>query len=127
MSFFHWQLSTRGLFLSAGPHKQIAQTLTVNEFYKPIEKDSSEKEDETGAKHLEPPHLEPDENGKYPANLHLNDNIEKALRAFNKSGEEKLPVIIDKHNTQILGHATHLDALNAYNKSLIHAHEEEHK
>ncbi len=120
MSFFHWQLSTRGLFLAAGPHKQIAKTLTVNEFYTPLEttKETSEEE---------PPHLQPDENGKYPASLHLTDNIEKALRAFNQSGEEKLPIIIDKHNTQILGHATHLDALNAYNKSLIHAHEEEHK
>ena len=117
MSFFHWQLTTRGLFLSAGPHKQIAQTLTVDEFYKPIE----EKHE------TESTHLEPDENGKYPHNLHLNDSIEIALRKFDQSGKEKLPVIIDKHNHQILGHATHLAALNAYNKSLIHAHEEEHK
>lgn len=124
MSFFHWQLSTRGLFLFAGPHKQIAQTLTVDEFYKPIEEneESSEENRET-----EPTQLEPDEDGKYPANLHLKDSIEIALRKFDQSGKEKLPVIIDKHNHQILGHATHLAALNAYNKSLIHAHEEEHK
>ena len=128
MSFFHWQLSTRGLFLAAGPHKQIAQTLTVSEFYKPLEEDKKKgEEDKTEHPQPEPPHLEPDENGKYPANLHLNDSIEIALRKFDQSGEENLPVIIDKHNTQILGHATHLDALNAYNKSLIHAHEEEHK
>lgn len=138
MSFFHWQLSTRGLFLSAGPHKQIAQTLTVNEFYEPIENSheteenslnekQTRKESKTERTQQDAPHLEPDENGKYPANLHLNDNIEKALRTFNQSGEETLPVIIDKNNTQILGQATHLAALNAYNKSLIDAHEEEHK
>ena len=125
MSFFHWQLSKRGIFLSAGPHKQIAQTLTVSEFFKPLEEDqikSEEKTDET-----EPKQLEPDEEGKYPPSLNLTDTIENALRKFDQSGEENLPVIIDKHNTQILGFATHLAALNAYNKSLIHAHEEEHK
>lgn len=124
MSLFHWQLSKRGIFLSAGPHRQIAQTLTVSEFYHPHEEDQNNREVEG---ETEPKQLEPDEEGKYPPSLNLNDTIESALRKFDQSGQESLPVIIDKHNPQILGIATHLAALNAYNKSLIHAHEEEHK
>ena len=119
-----WAICLWGPAKRKSPLEQIAQTLTVDEFYKPIEENEESSEE---SRETEPTQLEPDEDGKYPANLHLNDSIEIALRKFDHSGKEKLPVIIDKHNHQILGHATHLDALNAYNKSLIHAHEEEHK
>jgi len=111
MSFFHWQLSRRGLFLSAGPHKQIATTLTVGSFYKP---------------HEEPTPLELTEDGKHPPALRLSDNIETALRSFDQHGLDELPVIIEKADTTSIGSANKLEALNAYNKALIEAHEEEH-
>lgn len=111
MSFFHWQLSTRGIFLFKGPHKEIARTLTVTDFYKPYE---------------EPEPLKSDEEGKMPHTLRLSDNIEQSLRAFNQLGLVTMPVVISKSDTEIIGVAHHLDALDAYNKSLIRAHEEEH-
>ncbi len=112
MSFFHWQLTRRGLFLAAGPHKQIATTLTVKNFYKPNET---------------PTPLEPDEDGKTPPTLRLTDNIETALRHFNKTGQNQLPIIVNKGDDQIIGTADKIDALNAYNQALIKAHEEEHR
>lgn len=111
MSFFHWQLSTRGIFLFKGPHKEIARTLTVNDFYTPAE---------------QPEKLMADEEGKFPPTLRLTDNIEQSLRAFSQHGVNELPVIIEKTDSEIVGYATHLSALNAYNQSLIRAHEEEH-
>jgi hypothetical protein len=64
-------------------------------------------------------------NRSYLCEEYSSGNI--SFKKSKQTDKEKLPVIIEKHNTQILGHATHLAALNAYNKSLIHAHEEEHK
>lgn len=111
MSFFHWQLSQRGLFLFAGPHKQIATTLTVSNFY-------------TAADTPEP--LEQTETGKHPDVLRLSDNIETALRSFDKVGANELPVVIEKTDTVAIGHASKLQALDAYNKALIETHEEHH-
>ena len=112
MSFFHWQLSKRGLFLAAGPHKQIATTLTVKEFYK---------------SHLNPIPLDMDEDGTHPPTLRLSDNIETTLRQFNKTGKSELPVIIDKNDQKSIGIVHKVDALHAYNQALISAHEEEHR
>ncbi|GJM03951.1 MAG: chloride channel protein [Rhodomicrobium sp.] len=111
MSFFHWQLSTRGIFLFQGPHKEIARTLTVSDFYTPLEN---------------PEPLELGEDGKTPPTIRITDNIEHCLRAFDQHGLPSLPVIIDKTDSEIIGHAKHVDALDAYNQSLIRAHEEEH-
>lgn len=125
MSFFHWQLSTRGLFLAAGPHKQIATTLTVDEFYRPLNPEHLEQLKLAGE--TEELTLTPDEDGKYPPHLQLSDNIEKTLRSFNQHGLPELPVIVDKTNLNIIGHTSQLSALKAYNNALIEAHEEEHK
>lgn len=111
MSFFHWQLSTRGIFLFQGPHKEIARTLTVNDFYTPLEK---------------PEEMVIGDDGKHPPALRLTDNIEQSLRVFDQHGLPSLPVIVERNDTEIIGHANHLDALHAYNQSLIRAHEEEH-
>lgn len=132
MSFFHWQLSTRGIFLSAGPHKRIATILTVNEFYTPLKKDehneeANEGEKQQGEDNAQQNILQKDENGKYPPSAFLTDSIEKTLRTFDHHGLETLPVIIDKQNMEIIGHVHHLGAIKAYNKALIEAHEEEHK
>ncbi len=112
MSYFHWQLSRRGLFLSAGPHKQIASTLHVESFYQ-------KREDLTP--------LETDEDGKHPPTLLLKDNIETALRLFDRHGLEEAYVVVEKSDTHAIGIALHIEALNAYNRSLIEAHEEEHR
>ena len=112
MSYFHWQLSRRGLFLAAGPHKQIASTMHVESFY--------EKLDD-----LAP--LEPDENGKHPPTLLLKDNIETALRLFDRHGLEEIHVLVEKTDQTPIGIAHHVEALNAYNRALIESHEEEHR
>lgn len=111
MSFFHWQLSRRGLFLFAGPHKQIATTLKVEKFYQAQE---------------DHPPLMPDENGKHPPSLRLSDSIETALRSFDRHGQQKLPVVVEKNDINPVGYALETEALNAYNRALIEAHEEEH-
>lgn len=114
MSFFHWQLSTRGLFFSAGPHQQIANALTVKDFYSPIINDDKN-------------HEEVKEDMSLKTTLLPDDNIKKALRLFNHEGTNQLPVLAGKHDLKVIGWANHIDALNAYNKALIEAHEEQHQ
>jgi len=111
MSFFHWQLSRRGLFLSKGPHKQVANTLTVNAFYQPFES---------------PQDLVETPDAPSPPTLLLSDNIETALRSFNKHGTNELAVIVNKTDKKTIGVVTQIGALDAYNKALIKTHEEEH-
>lgn len=111
MSFFHWQLSRRGLFLFAGPHKQIARTLNVENFYRRVED-------------MTP--LQLNEDGTHPPTLRLSDTIETALRSFDTNGLEELPVVVEKADETPVGIVSQLEALSAYNRALIEAHEEEH-
>ncbi|MGE0612594.1 MAG: chloride channel protein [Hyphomicrobiales bacterium] len=110
MSYFHWQLSTRGLFLQEGPHKSIVRSLRVRDFMT-LPADDIElpevKEDT--------PMLTPD------------DTVEAALRAFDKAGLSRLPVVDANDAARVIACADHVKALNAYNAALIAAHEEEHR
>ncbi|MHA1189507.1 MAG: chloride channel protein, partial [Alphaproteobacteria bacterium] len=45
-SYFHWQLESRGLFLSEGPHRYLFRTVRVRDFFKAADTDS-DKDSET--------------------------------------------------------------------------------
>ena len=111
-SFFHYLLSTRGVFLKEGPHKHIVRSLKVSQFMVPVEQHASEglKKYQEDAAWLTP-----------------DDTVEAALRAFDRTGHNRLPVVESSDTSQLAGWAEHLDALNAFNSALIEASEEEHK
>jgi CIC family chloride channel protein len=111
-SFFHYLLSTRGIFLKDGPHNHIMRSLKVREFMMPIEQHMSEtlKDFVEDAAWLTP-----------------DDTVEAALRAFDRTGHNRLPVVESEDTSKLTGWAEHLDALNAFNTALIEASEEEHK
>ena len=111
-SFFHWQLSTRGLFLQEGAHKHIVRSLCVRDFMKPCEADETP---EPIAPESETPWLTPD------------DTVEAALRAFDMCGEHRIAVVDANDTSRVVGWADQVAALNAFNAALIEAHEEEHR
>lgn len=111
-SFFHYLLSTRGIFLKDGPHKHILRSLKVREFMQPAERRRSGTLEDFAA---DAAWLTPD------------DTVEAALRAFDRTGQLRLPVVESSDTSKLTGWAEHLDALNAFNEALIEASEEEHK
>ncbi|MGI9405171.1 MAG: chloride channel protein [Hyphomicrobiaceae bacterium] len=111
-SFFHWQLSTRGLFLQEGPHKEITRRLMVRNFMTPLAEDE------------EPDPVDPE--GEEPWLL-MSDTVESALRMFDRSGHHRLAVVDADNTTRVVGWADHLAALNAFNQALIESHVEEHR
>jgi len=111
-SFFHYLLSTRGIFLKDGPHNHIMRSLKVREFMIPVEQHMSETLEDFV---------------EDTAWLTPNDTVEAALRAFDRTGHNRLPVVESENTGKLTGWAEHLDALNAFNTALIEASEEEHK
>ena len=110
--FFLYQLAARGIFLKEGPHKHISRSLKVSHFMIPVEKSVSD-----GMAGLE-------ENTTW---LTPDDTVEAALRAFDRTGNQRLPVVQSGDTSKLAGWVDHLDTVNAYNKALIEASEEEHK
>ena len=111
-SFFHDQLSSRGIFLKEGPHKHIVRSLKVRDFMLPIEKSVSEA---MAGLEADTAWLTPD------------DTVESALRAFDKTGLNRLPVVESGDTSKLAAWAVQVDALNAFNDALIEASREEHK
>ena len=111
-SFFHWQLSTRGLFLKAGPHKEIMRRLLVREFARPTDPETDELV------------REPDDERPW---LLLTDTLEAAMRAFDRSGEARIAVVDDGDPQKVIAYALYVDALHAFNQALIASHVEEHR
>ncbi len=111
-SFFHWQLSTRGLFLQEGPHKEITRRLTVRGFMMPLAEDER------------PDPITPDDDTHW---VLVSDTLESTLRLFDRTGHHRLAVVESSDTATIIGWADHLDALHAFNKALIDSHVEEHR
>lgn len=109
-SFFEWQLETRGLVLSGGPHRALLRTIRVGDFFERAEQPEAIA---AGAETEEPL-------------LRTDDTLETALRRFDETGEERLPVVGPVNTTAIIGAATRLRALDAYNKALVARSIEEH-
>lgn len=112
-SFFHWQLSTRGLFLNDGPHRYIMHTLRVKAFLMPLDEDESDV-------------FNPEGEEDHPW-LSISATIEQALRAFDRTGLDRIAVIDHHHPDKIAGWALKVDALHHYNQALIEAHVEHNR
>lgn len=110
-SFFHWQLSTRGVFLQEGPHKHIVRSLKIRDFMAPLE-DGEEEMKVVGEDIV---WLTPD------------DTVETALRTFDQTGENRIAVVDARDTDKLVGWAERLDALDAFNTALIEANVEEHR
>jgi CIC family chloride channel protein len=111
-SFFHWQLSNRGLSLQEGPHQEIMRKLIVRDFMQDLS-------DEEIGKALQRAEDEPW--------LQINDTVEQALRAFDRSGHRRIAIVGASDTEQIIGWAVRVDALQAFNHALIASHVEEHR
>ncbi len=111
-SFFHWQLSKRGLSVQDGPHQEVMRSLTVKEF-------ADFDHDDT-----EPSRRDP---SAQPDWLTANDTVESALRMFDRTGLQRLPVVAASDDGRIVGWATRMRAMDAFNKALIERHVEEHR
>ena len=111
-SYFHWQLSKRGLSFQDGPHKEIMRRLKVSAFMTWRNADEALPTDMC---EIEKAWLVPD------------DTLERALRAFDKAGASRIPIVSASNETSIIGWADRLTAISAYNQALIEAHEEEHR
>lgn len=109
-SVFHWQLSTRGIFLHEGTHSFLRNSAKVSEFMRPLPEDRD-------------PTFNPGVDGSY---LHSENNLESALKAFDESGEAFLPVVERGNATKIIGIAYHVDALRYFNSALVQESKEAH-
>jgi CIC family chloride channel protein len=111
-SYFHWQLETRGLFVSEGPHRYLFRTVRVRDFLHPLAGDGEVVAFDPGAGE---PYLRP------------GDSLESALRTFDASGQASVPVVDPDDATRIIGHASQVRALRFFNKALIDISVEEHR
>jgi len=111
-SFFHWQLSKRGISIQAGPHQEVMRALKVKAFTKFHDDNSqvSRRNPKTDAEWLT-----------------ANDTVETALRMFDRTGKQRLPVVSARDDESVVGWAERVDAMEAFNKALIERHVEEHK
>lgn len=108
-SFFFWQLETRGVVLSEGPHRYFLKTLTVGTFMSPLDGPASL--------------ADADE----PRTIRANDTLETALRTFNDTGADALAVVDPRDRRTVMGTVSHVQALRAYNRRLVETSEEEHR
>lgn len=112
VSFFHWQLRDRGIFLHEGPHGQIVRTLQVADFMTALE----------DGEVPEPLNIEAGD-----VSLMSDHSVETALRSFDQAGKDRLPVTDRYDPNVIIGWADHLAALRVVNQALVEAHVEEHR
>ncbi|WP_029040110.1 chloride channel protein [Cucumibacter marinus] len=111
-SYFHWQLNSRGIMLGEGPHRHFAQYFRVRDFMTPL----AEGEEPT-----------PFDIASGEPWLRPNDTLEAALRAFDSSGSDRLPVLDGKPHERVhVGWASHVRALSSFNKALVDKSQEEH-
>ncbi len=110
MSFFHWQLNNRGIFLQDGEHRYFAKSLFIKDFM------TSAEEDEISD-------FKPAKNPW----LTQNQSVEEALKAFDKHNCHRIAVIDDKDRSKVIGWADHWAALEELNKRHVATHVEEHR
>ena len=111
VSFFHWQLNNRGLFLQDGDHSQIVKSLFVKEFMTPLNPDDNVS----------------DFNKDEMPWLRKDNTIETLLRAFDKYNCHRIAVVDDHNTEKVIGWAEHWAALEALNKRLVAIQVEEHR
>ena len=111
-SYFYWQLESRGLAIADGPHAELMRTVKVADFMERLPADLEER----------PAPLE-----EGAPRLLTTDTLERALRVFDESGLERVPVVRAVALAQTVGHAEQVRALRHFNDALIAASIEEHK
>lgn len=111
-SYFHWQLEMRGVMLQEGAHKWLVRIVHVSDFVERLAEDEEHQpfDTEAGAPYLT-----------------LGDTLETALRVFDESGTNRLPVIDRARPDEVIGHASHVRALRFFNAALINNQVEEHR
>jgi len=116
-SYFHWRLGNRGLHLGDGPQRYLLDTMQVGNHMLPRGSEGSPSEMqswdliEQGVLLLE------------------DDTLAKALPMFIEGkGLDVIPVVkqTEGGGNTLVGALFHVDALRAYNRALVEAHEEEH-
>jgi CIC family chloride channel protein len=110
-SFFQAQLESRGIVLHEGPHRTVMRDIRVCDIMRPLEEGD--------------PTVLPE--GERERALQSDETLETALRAFDALGAERLPVVEPHDRSKILGWASQVRALSAFNKALIEASVEEHR
>lgn len=116
-SYFHWRLGRRGLHLGDGPQRYLLETMKVGNHMTPRGGEGSPSEMQS---------WELIEQGVL---LLETDTLAKALPMFTESkGLDAIPVVkqTEKGGNTLVGALIHVDALRAYNRALVEAHEEEH-
>ena len=98
--------------LQEGAHKWLVRIVHVSDFVERLPDDA------------EPQTHDPEADG---ASLKLDDTLEAALKVFDESGTNKLPVVDAADPTTVIGHATHVRALRFFNAELINNQVEEHR
>lgn len=111
VSFFHWQLNNRGIFLQDGEHRYIARSLFIRDFMTPL----AEGEKIENFSPAKAPWLTP------------GSTVEDALKAFDKHGNHRIAVVEERNRENVIGWADHWAALESLNKRLIETHVEEHR
>ncbi|MEM1306772.1 MAG: chloride channel protein, partial [Pseudomonadota bacterium] len=111
-SFFHWQLTRRGLSLQDGPHREIMRRMTVAQFMTPL---GDDEERPPAPNTREEPWLMP------------GDTLERALREFDRCDSRRIAVVSGRDETRVIAWADRIDALSAYNRALIERNVEEHR
>lgn len=111
-SYFYWQLESRGIAVSDGPHSQLMRQVRVIDFMERLPADLDER----------PPPLE-----EGAPRLLTSDTMERALRIFDETGDDEIPVVRAAALSQTVGYARQVDALRHFNEALIDASIEEHK
>lgn len=114
-SYFHWRLGNRGLHLGDGPQRYLLDTMMVNATMLPRGAEGSPSETQS---------WDLIEQG---VSLRQDDTMQTALSMFSKK-LEYIPVVSQNEGggRTLIGVLFHIDALRAYNRALVEAHEEEH-
>lgn len=109
-SYFQWQLETRGVFTYRGPHEVVLRTIRVSDFQLTDDIDPDAFDPERAAATLTP-----------------RDTLSTALKRFDETGRERLPVVDAHDYTRQVAWATQVKALAAYNRALVQESIEEHR
>lgn len=109
-SYFQWVLETRGVFTYRGPHEVVLRTIRVSDF---------QTDDD-----LDPEAFDPE---RATVTLTPRDTLSTALKRFDETGRERLPVV-DAHDPErLVAWAHQVKALAAFNRALVQVSIEEHR
>lgn len=110
-SYFHAQLESRGIVLQEGFHRVLVRQVHVSDFFTRLQEGEESKLASEASEYV----------------LRPGDTLETALRTFDTSGVERLPVVSADDRTVIVGWARQVHALSWFNKALIETSVEEHR